>query len=97
MVRGVSPLVSGRFVTVAPLLPLPAGFRLRVLGEMTFSPAPEPELVPLRNGALTAPLLSPEDVIGLVARPKTCFAAEASRLERSTTGRMAGCSARRLT
>lgn len=97
MVRGEATFERERFVTAAPLVPLPAGFRLSVVGETTFSPALELELVPLRIGDRSASLLSPEDAIGLVARPKTCFAAEASRLERLTTGRMAGCSARRLT
>jgi len=70
---------------------------LRVPGEITLSPTPEPELDPLRNADRKAPLLVPKEAIGLVARLKTVFAAEASRLERSTTGRIAGCSARRLT
>ena len=64
---------------------------------MTFSPILELEFVPVRDGDRSVPLFRPEDVIGLVARPKTVFAAEASRLERLTTGRTAGCCARRLT
>jgi hypothetical protein len=58
---------------------------------------PEPVLDPVRDGDRREPLLKPEEVTGLVARLKTVLAAVASRLERSTTGRMAGCCARRST
>jgi len=96
MVRGVRLLESGRFETVVPPSP-PVSLRLSEPGEMVLSPRLEPVFAPVRAGDRREPLLRPEEVTGLVARLKTVFAAVASRLERSTTGRMEGCSARRLT